>query len=203
MASPGSNPSNGAANSTFDQTNNGPAQAPDVITARINIAASSDDFTGLGGAGEDDLSFGEDLGQANNVGLRFDNVTIPDGATILETYLQFEAAEAGTDAASFTIALEDTISAATYSDTNAPDDRTYLADEFVWNTVEAWDQDGVYQSPDLTSLIEDLIAQNGTLDDAALGFLVEGTGSRVATSFDGDGFAPQLVIVYDEPDSLL
>ncbi|WP_380058932.1 malectin domain-containing carbohydrate-binding protein (plasmid) [Falsihalocynthiibacter sp. SS001] len=161
------------------------------------ITSSSDDWEEFGGAGSSDLEFGLNGAQSQSVGLRFTGIDIPEDSVISEAYLQFNAYETSSGNASFTIEIEDTESAATYSGGSTPDDRDYLAEEFDWNDVEEWSNDGIYRSPDIADLIEAAIGTDGVLD-GELGFRITGSGSRAAHSFDSDGFAPELVIMFED-----
>ncbi|MEM7718752.1 MAG: putative Ig domain-containing protein [Pseudomonadota bacterium] len=200
------NPGAGAANSAFiegDPPTDGGGSTPGADLV-IPVDASSDDFEELGGAGSSDLEFGLNGTTSQYVGLRFDDIDIPDGAVITDAYLQFEAFEDSPTApngdplsASFTISIEDSENAVTYSAGNAPDARSYLTDDIEWNDVEAWSDGSTYRTPDLTSLIQAVAGADG-VSGGSFGFLIEGSGSRVAHSFDSNGTEPELIIVFDD-----
>ncbi|MEM9972689.1 MAG: malectin domain-containing carbohydrate-binding protein [Pseudomonadota bacterium] len=197
----GSNPGGGASNSAFiegdpDVGGGGGGGTPGADLV-IPIDASSDDYEEFGTSGSSDLEFGLNGGALQYVGLRFDGIDIPDGATITDAYLQFEAFEDSDVASSFTIQIEDTENAVTYGDSNTPADRTYLADDIDWDDVEVWVDGGTYRTPDLTALIQAVIGSDG-VSDGAFGFLIEGSGSRAAHAFDGPGAEPELVIIFDD-----
>ena len=193
-------PASGASNSNFvteAPVDPGTPGTSDVYT----IAASSDDWEQFGGGGSADLEFGLN-GQLQSVGLRFTGINIPEDSVIAEAYFQFEANGSDSVASNFTIEIENTESAATYSTTNDQDDRTYLDDDFDWNDVEVWTDGNTYTTPrgaqSLADLIEAVIGTDGVFD-GELAFRITGTGARAAHSFDSDGDAPELVIVF-EPD---
>ena len=167
--------------------------------------ASTDDWEQFGNATSDDLEFGFNGSTPQTVGVRFSDVDIPDGAVIESAFLRFEALESGGAPASFLIEIEGSENAATYRFSSKPDGRSY-ADDFLWSDVEAWSAGGVYETPDISELIETVIGSDG-VQDGALGFRISGapgnTGDRVAHAWNSsDGAAPELVIVLD-PDSLL
>lgn len=187
----GSNPGNGAANSDF--ITDPPVTSGNELV--YSIGSSSDDWEEFGGAGSSDLEFGLNGANPQSVGMRFDGITIPDGATIQEAYFRFDANGSSSSAASFDIEIENTENAATYSNGSTPDDRSYAVDEFVWSNVESWTDGGEYRTPDISDLIEDVIGADG-ITNGALGFRVTGSGDRAAHSFDSSGGdAPELVIV--------
>ncbi|MCV3273959.1 malectin domain-containing carbohydrate-binding protein [Roseobacter sinensis] len=192
----GGQPGAGASNSAFVEGDPGdPVDPGDQIIA--SISASSDDWEEFGGAGSADLEFGLNGAQSQSVGMRFTNIDIPADKVIAEAYFQFEANGTETGPASFTIEIEATESAATYSAASTPDDRTYLAEDFDWNDVEPWTDGQTYRTPDIADLIEAAIGADGVLD-GELGFRITGTGARAAHSFDSDGEAPELVILFEE-----
>ncbi len=135
--------------------------------------------------------------------LRFDDIDIPDGAVIESAFIRFEADGNSGGAANFTIAIEDSENAATYSNASLPVGRTYVTDEFQWNNVPTWQDGQTYDTGDISDLIVDVVGSNG-VTDGALGFFFEGAGKRSAVSFDGDGDAPELHIIFqDATDGVL
>lgn len=188
----GGTPGVGASNSTF--TTDNPGEVGDQVTSSIN--ASSDDWEEFGGAGSGDLEFGLN-GSLQSVGMRFTNVDIPADKVIAEAYFQFEANGSDSGPASFTIEIEGSEAAATYSTASTPDDRSYLTEDFDWNDVEDWTDGNTYRTPDISDLIEAAIGTDGVLD-GELGFRITGTGARAAHSFDSDGAAPELIIMFED-----
>ena len=169
----------------------------------IPVASSSDDWETFGGAGSGDLEFAFNGDKAQSVGIRFADVDIPEGAVIERAYIRFEAQDSGGAPASFLVEIEDTETAATYSNGSTPDDRDY-GDDFLWNPG-AWSAGQTYETGDLKALIEDVVGSDG-VEDGALAFRITGApgneGGRAAHSFDSNGDEPVLVIELD-PDSLL
>ena len=170
----------------------------------IPIDATTDDDEIFGPFGSDDLEFGVNNGEVGRVGLRFDDITIPQGATIEQAFIRFQSDGNDDSAIDMLIEIEGTEAAVTYSTGSTPDDRTY-ADSFVWQDVEAWAANQVYRTPDLTALVQGVIGSDG-IADGALAFRISGvdgtTGRRSAYSFDSDGDAPELVIVLAGDDGL-
>ena len=167
--------------------------------------ASADDWEQFGNATSSDLEFGFNGPDAQTVGIRFPDVTIPDGAVIERAFLRFEADGSDGGPASFVIEIEGSESAASYKFSSKPDSRSYV-DSFVWSDVEDWADGGVYETPDISDLIETVIGSDG-IDDGALGFRISGapgnTGARAAHAWNSTtGTEPELVILLD-PDSLL
>jgi hypothetical protein len=191
----GSDPGNGAENSIFVEGEpmigggNGGAAAGDLV---IPIDASADDWEQFGGGGSADFEIG-DNGGPQWAALRFDDIEIPEGASIQSAFIRFQADGNWTAPATFTISIEDDENAAGYSGTDLAIDRTY-ADEFQW-TPTTWTDGQTYDTPDLSALVDNVVGTDG-ISDGALGFLFEGTGKRAAVAFDGTGAAPELHITY-------
>ncbi|MCZ4260855.1 calcium-binding protein [Limimaricola sp. G21655-S1] len=207
----GSDPASSAANSAFvagipgngggDGGGDGGGNTGGDIFGTIvtPIGASSDDWEQFGGGGSKDLEFGLNGSQPQAVGMRFDGIDIPQTAIITDAYLQFTAFETSSGAANLTIGIQGSESAATFSSSAPPQSRV-IVDEFAWSNVEQWTAGGTYRTPDISELIETVIGADGA-SNAALAFIVAGSGSRVASSFN-NGDAPELVLVLDDGSTL-
>jgi hypothetical protein len=168
----------------------GGVEAGEALSA--TIAAASDDFESNKAAASADLEFGRDGAGAQSVGLRFSGLALEAEAEIESAYFVFTAAETSKGAAAFTIEVEDTTAARTYTRADAPDDRAYLDAAVDW-AVEDWTAGETYKSADIAALIEAVIADEGLEALDALAFRIAGSGERVAESFEG-GAAPELVV---------
>ncbi len=138
------------------------------------------------------------------VGLRFRNVQIPQGATITSASLEFEVDSADSEATSLAILGEDSDNPASFTDsTHDITGRPITSNTVVWSDVEAWTTVGEKKlSPDITSVVQEIVDRTGWCGGNAMAFLIEGTGRRTAKSYDGaSGDAPLLKITYD-PDSI-
>ncbi|MGR3593340.1 MAG: hypothetical protein ACU0B9_15690, partial [Limimaricola soesokkakensis] len=120
-------------------------------------------------------------------------------ATITDAYLQFTSLQTSSGTANFTIGIQGSETAATFS-SGAPPQSRVTVDEFAWSNVEQWTAGGTYRTPDISGLIETVIGADGATN-AALAFIVAGSGSRVASSFDS-GAGPELVLVLDDGSAL-
>jgi len=140
-----------------------------------------------------------DLG-ADTVGVRFQGVDVPNGATILEAEIQFTAQNTSTGAASFTIKgeLPDDGSANIFSNlANNITGRAFTS-TVAW-TPEDWITGSeLYATSDLTSIVQSMVNDANWEGGNAMVFVVEpGTGTRVAESNNSDpARAPRLVIRY-------
>jgi hypothetical protein len=130
----------------------------------VSIAASSDDA-------EEDLSTGDidatsssdlelifDSGTCNcdqEVGLRFQGVAIPQGATITNAYIEFTADETDAGATNLNFFGQAVDNALTFSDGAGTSDitnRTKTGASVAWNNVPAWTAGEKHQSPNLADV---------------------------------------------------
>jgi secreted PhoX family phosphatase len=151
------------------------------------------------------------------IGLRFDGLNIPAGATILDAYLQFQVDESTTSGTvNVAIVVENSVNPSTFS--SLPNDiggRNYSnVAPVLWDSIAPWGtvgQSGLDQrSPSVASLVQDRVNQpNWAAGNAIVFGLVQpavisipgytaNTGKRTAESLNGSA-APQLVVEYLEP----
>jgi hypothetical protein len=178
--------------------------APGVVNARI--AAGADDAeqrvsNGSVALGGDDLELGFDRKQAQLIGLRFQNLVIPPGAHIRSAWIQLTADETKTSLASLTIAAEASANAAVLR-ASAFDlsSRPRTATSVAW-TPPVWSLVGesgaAQRTPDLTALVQEVVNRPGWDFGNAMVFLVSGSGTRTAESFEGSAAsAPLLHVEY-------
>jgi type IV pilus assembly protein PilY1 len=136
------------------------------------------------------------------VGLRFDNVDIPQGASINSAYLEFEASEVATDTANLTITGELETDPATFTDADhhvsSRLSTSPTTNTVAWSGVEAWDSIGTkYLSPDISDIVQELVDQTDFCGGNAMAFFLTGTGNRLAVAHEGSGDAPTLRVTYD------
>ncbi len=143
------------------------------------------------------------------VGLRFQGIGIPQGATVTSAVIEFWPAAISAGTTNITIHGEDADDAAPFAaSTNNVSARTRTTANVDWNAVPAWDNvDIVRQSPDLTGIVQEIVNRGGWCGDNALAFVLElngsGGGPRIAESFDNDpSRAPTLRVNYDEASVL-
>lgn len=137
------------------------------------------------------------------VGLRFTNIQIPKDAIILGAWIQFWVDEnTHTAATNLTIRGEASDNSATFSTIgfNVSSRRRTTA-AVAWNNLPLWtvlnaagnDQ----RSPDVKSVVEEVMGRSGWKQGNAVTFLINGTGRRNAHAFEGSAtMAPQLIIRY-------
>ncbi len=142
------------------------------------------------------------------VGLRFQDITIPQGATIVSAVLELVTDETDTGSTSVLIRGQNADNAATFTTTNSNiSSRTTTSASVAWNNITAWNSvNEVHQSPDITSIVQEIINRPGWSSNNALVFLIEAAAAgcttsacqRTAESFNGESnSAPALRIEYE------
>ncbi|HZN37888.1 MAG TPA: hypothetical protein VFD82_03740 [Planctomycetota bacterium] len=182
-------------------------QSGGPVTLNLAVLAGNDDAEQRGSS-MDRSSQSLDMvmdGTVNQfVGLRFGGVTIPAGATVTSAYLQFRNQANNSSVANLVITGEASDNAAAFSNnTNNISIRPRTAASVSWAPVP-WTtvgQAGVDQrSPDLTSVVQQVVSRPGWVSGNALVFIITGSaGTRSATSFNSSSTnQPKLVITYQQ-----
>jgi len=173
-----------------------------VTTLAVPVAASADDAEQSGvtvALTNPVLKIVNRAGVNQTVGLRFAGLSIPNGATIQNAYIQFQCNTRTTAAASFTIegqAADNPLTFAKITNNISSRPRTTADVAWVpapWGTVGAHGSDE--QTPDLTGVLQELVNRAGWGSGNAMVFIITGTGVRTAESFNGT-FAPVLSVTY-------
>ena len=173
-----------------------------VTTLTVPVAVSADDAEESAGTvalANPVLKIVNRAGVNQTVGLRFTGLSIPKGATIQSASIQFQCNTKTIGAASLTIEGQAADNPATFAKTtNNISARPRTAADVAWvpapwATVGARGPD--QQTPDLTSVIQELVNRAGWGSGNAMVFIITGTGVRTAESFNGT-FAPVLSVTY-------
>lgn len=187
-------------------------------TSQLSIAVSkgSDDMEEALGDnsidnGSSDLELGSEAtmnGAPQAVGVRFENVELPAGALVLNAYIQFTVDEdkGNGEDSELTIAAQDAANPGTFTtDASNVSGRATLANTVDWNIAAGtWGTVGEagsnQRTPNLAALVSELIAKPDWNAGNAMAFIITGTGTKTAESYDGDAAAaPALVIDYIAP----
>ncbi len=135
------------------------------------------------------------------VGLRFQNVQVPPGAKIENAYVVFKAGVKDTQAVTLEVYGEASDDAQTFSAASSPSRRTKTSATSAW-TPGSWAVGQLYQTPDLASVIQEVVSRGGWQSGNALALFVDGSssaGERSAIAFGSpNGSAPELVLTYSE-----
>lgn len=184
---------------TFDETTITVASADGTVTIEFAVSTGADDAeqnmtSGTVSLTNGDLELGVDEPDPGvivpqQVGLRFQAVTIPPDAIIDSAYIQFTVDETPSLAASLLIQGQaaDTAPAFTTALNNIST-RTRTTAQVNW-TPSGWSPVGAagpaQQTPSIASIIQELVDRPGWTSGNALALIVSGTGRRTAEAFEG------------------
>ena len=138
------------------------------------------------------------------VGVRFKNITIEQGATITAAYLEFACDETWpTGAAQLTIRGQAHNNPVTFSIDNNITNRARTSNYAVWDITAQWATIRErHQSPDLSAIVQEIVDRSGWTSGNSMVFIVTGWGRRTAESWNGANshgdltLAPKLHIEY-------
>lgn len=200
----------------------------------VIFAASSDDAEQendeIDALFDDDIDAGwEGAPEDQNIltcGMRFRNISIPSGATIDSAFIIVSSHEAKSadDVAELTIYGEATDHAETFTEDALIDVRPSTTATVEWTVAEEWELWGTYQTPDLRTIVQEIIDRDGWMSGNAMAFIVLGKdqgpsdleNAREWEAFEniadpedgGDGQnhperVPQLLVYYSSPASMV
>jgi hypothetical protein len=125
------------------------------------------------------------------VGVRFANIPVPRGGEIISAKIQFMAdSVASSGAASFKIYGEASDNAATYANsptTSKVSGRTYGSTSVSWAPTDwatANERGAAQRTEEVKSLLQEIVNRPGWEQGNAAAFKIEGTGQRIARSYD-------------------
>lgn len=209
----GANENGGASDPTGgDDTNEPPdgtdtnTPPPEPTTETYLIAYSHDDVEQNVSDGAMDL-YGVELDIAPDfwVGLRYDIGNIPQNATIDSAFLSFRRRSDTTATTNATISIQNSVSPADFTaSVNNLSERDLLSTSVPWNNIESWNQDDLYMSPNIKTLIQPLVSFSNWSASSSIVIIVKTTlGYRSSRSFNSsqDGVpnhGPTLTITYTE-----
>jgi hypothetical protein len=184
---------NDSAASVFDElviTVNNPASA---VTFEKRVAANSDDAEEKNGSpntSSGDLDLVVDNGISQTVGIRFLNVTIPQGVAIVNAWVQFKANTKDSSACSVNIqgqAADNTLTFKTTANNIGARPRTAASVNWIPPPWTVAGQAGPAQrTPNLASVIQEIVSRPGWVAGKSMVLILTGTGHREAEAYNGD-----------------
>lgn len=193
-----------------------------AVTGTYSVTASTDDheekkvndnkYESHNGTNSTDLDMGKDGGKKILIGLRFSNVTIPQGATINSAVLRFTAgaSESHSNPQTAEVKLkikgEKSPTPATFStadnDIYNRWDKKETDKDTTWTISSDWTDNTQYDSVDIKDIVQEIVKIN---DWASGNYMVimlrhdDKDAKRLAYSYDGSSAkAPQLVVDYTD-----
>jgi hypothetical protein len=195
-----------------DNNFGGPADGipPGVIptgSIDVSVSTSSDDAEEWGGGNmyldSSDLELINDPSRSDQiVGMRFQNIQIPRGATITSATIEFETDEIDSGVTNLTFKAQAVDDAPTFTASlNNISSRTKTFAAVAWDPP-AWNiESEKHQTPDLSAIIQEVISRPGWNSGNSLVVIVTGSGKRTAESYDGEAAnSPRLQVTYELND---
>ena len=168
-----------------------------VATGSIDLTSSDLEITEEGGPGDNQL-----------IGMRFDNVAIPQGMIITSAYVQFHVDETSVPGdnrpGTKTLRGEAVDNAATYSAAAFDiSSRPTTAAEASWDWPE-WltthEEGPDQQTSDIAAVIQEIVDRPGWSWGNSLVLIITGSGENTAESFNGEAdSAPLLHVSFELP----
>jgi Ca2+-binding RTX toxin-like protein len=181
-----------------------PTPVPVVLERRIASSADDveEDSSGVVDLDSSDIELVDDgdwNGPDQTIGLRFTNLDIPQGAVITSAWLQFQVDEVDSGATSLEIRAQNADDAGQFTTaTNDVSSRPTTAASVAWQPA-AWTVVGEagadQRTPDLKSLVQEIVDRQGWTSNNDLAFIITGTGERTAESYDNNASAATLLHV--------
>lgn len=181
--------------------------APSIETSSVanvfekRVIAGADDVEERSNGGvaiaSSDLEMAVDGTKVQTVGLRFTGIDIPKGAVITNAYIQFTVDEVSLGQAALSIRGENTDDAAPF--TTAP---FTASSRLTTNASVGWAPadwtvrnvaDLAQRTPDLSAIIQEIVNRTGWANLNDIVFLINGSGTRTAESFEGKAAAAPLL----------
>ncbi|MCB0614930.1 MAG: T9SS type A sorting domain-containing protein, partial [Phaeodactylibacter sp.] len=168
--------------------------------------SSSDDAEQQGGPADltsSDLELATDpsLG-IQTIGMRFNGLNIPQGAVITNAYIQFTVDETANDnPCLINIYGQAADNAGTFLAASANISSRPRTNAAASWSPQAWlsigDAGVAQQTPDISSIIQEIVNRNGYTSASSIAIIMDGTGRRTAESFNGSPTqAPELCVSY-------
>lgn len=152
------------------------------------------------------MTLGRIAGVSNQVGLRFADINVARGATIVDARLEFVSRTDRDPFSSLLVEIEDVADSQPFSAINGDvTSRNYASETIAWSPPP-WVANGVYQSDDVAQLVQSVVSRSDWCSGNALAFNVTGTnqtgtGRRQAYSWESGGAnkfrVPKLRITLD------
>jgi hypothetical protein len=176
-------------------------------TVEVRIANWSDDAEerlsdGKVYRGSSDLELIDDREYSGEqiVGLRFQNVSLPQGVTITAAYLELAVDERDSEVTSLLFHGEANDHASRFLyQTNNLLNRPRTTASVAWDNVPSWNTiHETHQTPDISPIIQEITSRPSWVTDNAIAIFVSGSGQRTAEAYDGSSqLAAQLHIEYE------
>ncbi|MBC7886182.1 MAG: SprB repeat-containing protein, partial [Saprospiraceae bacterium] len=181
-------------------------------TITSSIGASTDDVEEAGSNGGSpgnmlltslDLEMTQDDAGGNagtqKIGLRFNGINVPKGATITNAYITFRAVNptspnTNSGVTNLTINGQAADNPGTFSTTTYDlSNRSVTSSSVAWSSIASWTTGVSYNTPAINSVVQELVNRSGWSSGNSMVLIITGTGHRSAEAWD-DAAANQPVL---------
>ncbi len=168
----------------------------------VRVATGNDDAeqrvsSGSVNLSSSDLELIADGSNDQLVGMRFTNVTVPNGATISSAYTQFQVDETNSGATSVNIQAQDIDDAPTFStSSNNISSRSRTSASVAWAPA-AWSSVGEagpdQRTPNIKAVIQEIVNRPGWASGNDMVIIITGSGERTAEAYNGSSSGAALL----------
>lgn len=130
-----------------------------------------------------DLELTEDGTNEQIVGVQFGNISLAQGTTIIDAYIQFQADESGSTSTDLVIHGEDINSASGFTTTTGNvSNRTTTSDSVLWSPASwtAGDEGVAQRSPSIVTIVQSILDRPGWALNNEMAMIISGIGRRTA-----------------------
>jgi len=158
-----------------------------MVTVYLSTDDAEQEHDAMDALFDDDLDAGWDGAEDEllmlHMGLRFTNITIPKGATInsASVVLYSHEAKNAEDVCNLTIVGDATDDAETFTLDALITDRPRTTASARWEVDEAWELWQPYSTPDLSTVIQEIVDRDGWVSGNALALIFIGEDDQGAT----------------------
>ena len=178
---------------------------PELVTSTSSGADDAHEINGTVDVSSNDLILSDGIRTVTS-GMRFSEMNIPQGATILSAYIRFTSERFNVAGTTLTISGEASATPNEFTTaSNNLSSRTKTTNNVVWASDNSFPSSNeIIASPDISSVIQEIVDLGDWCGGKNLALLVEGTSSdtasaREARAYDsGQAGSPQLVVSYDD-----
>ncbi len=142
-----------------------------------------------------------EFGDEQFAGVRFRNVSVPQGANIISAKLRFRAEDDDDKSLTVRIYGENSDNATVFTGSYGTiKDRTKTSAYVDWAPSD-WNRDSTYESPDISNIVQQIVNRSGWFANSSMVLLIDPMSSNEGRRFyshdDNPGKAAQLEITYD------
>lgn len=169
-----------------------PSQSSDDVNEVNSTYSSSSSTLWIGNANSTTKSY---------FGARFNNISIPKGATIKKAYLEVYSTKDQWINLSYNMYAENIGNSSTFSSSSRPSQRTLTQNFVAHNSNISWSTNTWYTLDDMSQVVQEIVNRSDWQSGNSVSLIIKGTGGNWARkfirSFDGSSqFAPKLTVVY-------